>query len=266
MMSQTERIEIELERISQYFQDLPENELAMVEPLLQNAAFMRIALEDLQDQISRDGVVETYRNSETQYGLKQSAALQAFNSTIKNYAAVIKTLSQMLPKTMRPATMAIAAWKPKEPTDAEIREKRIAELKHDMELRHSLREASHQQHAKWKEENRDPDKWSEWDAEEEHYRAIDEKLDADVLAKIAALEAENETDDDHDDEPNIDEYLLAQAAAKKKTEDYEARKRRGELTPEELEHERQAEESRARFREIMNRSASMTSDPTESGT
>ena len=97
MLSRSERIQNELSRISEFFSELPENKLAMIEPLLQNAAFMRIALEDLQEEISKAGPVEPYQNGQNQRGMKQSAALQAFNSTIKNYAAVIKTLTGLLP-------------------------------------------------------------------------------------------------------------------------------------------------------------------------
>jgi cell fate (sporulation/competence/biofilm development) regulator YlbF (YheA/YmcA/DUF963 family) len=97
MLSREKRIEHELSRISIYFEELDENKKAMIEPLLQNAAFMRIALEDLQEEISKEGPVEQYKNGNQQYGMKQSAALQAFNSTIKNYAAVIKTLTGFLP-------------------------------------------------------------------------------------------------------------------------------------------------------------------------
>ena len=52
----------------------------------------------MQELINAEGVTEEYRNGQTQYGEKPSSALQAYNATVKNYAAVIKTLAQLLPK------------------------------------------------------------------------------------------------------------------------------------------------------------------------
>lgn len=91
------RITAEFQRISVFFEDLQENEKSIVLPLIQNAAFMRVTLDDLQRIIAEQGPVEEYRNGETQYGMKQSAALQSYNTLVKNYAAVIKTLFERLP-------------------------------------------------------------------------------------------------------------------------------------------------------------------------
>ena len=100
-MTKEEKIREELERISRYFENVDENQRAIVTPLLQNAAFMKVTLEDLQDIINKEGVTETYQNGANQRGIKQSATLQSYNSLIKNYASVIKTLSQLLPKQER---------------------------------------------------------------------------------------------------------------------------------------------------------------------
>ena len=74
----------------------------MIDPLIQNACFMRVALDDLQEIIAEQGPVEAYQNGQYQSGVKQSAALQSYNSTMKVYAAVIKNLFGLLPKMKRP--------------------------------------------------------------------------------------------------------------------------------------------------------------------
>ncbi|MCR5419304.1 MAG: hypothetical protein K6E84_10340 [Lachnospiraceae bacterium] len=95
------RIKEEFERIIYFFEDIQDNKREMLKPLIQNAAFMRITLEDLQEIIIRDGVTETYQNGANQHGVKQSATLQSYNTLIKNYAAVIKTLATHLPYQSR---------------------------------------------------------------------------------------------------------------------------------------------------------------------
>lgn len=97
-MEKDKRIKAELKRISGFFDKVPENQREIVKPLLQNSAFMKVTLEDLQEIINQEGVIDHYQNGANQYGTKQSATLQSYNSLVKNYASVTKTLSQLLPK------------------------------------------------------------------------------------------------------------------------------------------------------------------------
>ena len=93
------RIKSEFKRIALFFQELDEKKRDLVIPLIQNAAFMKVTLEDLQEIIIRDGVTEEYQNGANQHGIKQSATLQSYNALIKNYSSVIRSLAQYLPHT-----------------------------------------------------------------------------------------------------------------------------------------------------------------------
>lgn len=121
-LEKEKRISEEFNRISIYFEKLDENERAVIVPLIQNAAFMRVTLEDLQEIIAEQGPVEAYQNGANQSGMKQSAALQSYNSTVKNYAAVIKTLFGLLPPMER--TAALSYTKPRAKTEEEREEER----------------------------------------------------------------------------------------------------------------------------------------------
>lgn len=76
---------------------MDENKRSVCAGLIENSAFMRVTLEDLQEQISGGNLVDQYRNGENQFGLKQSANLQAYNALMKNYTVVMKQLLNMLP-------------------------------------------------------------------------------------------------------------------------------------------------------------------------
>ena len=65
--------------------------------LIDNAAFMAVELEDLQEQIRREGTTDKYQNGAAQYGQKISAAMQAYNTMVKNYNTTIKTLLSIVP-------------------------------------------------------------------------------------------------------------------------------------------------------------------------
>ena len=76
------------------------------DPLLQNAAFMKVTLEDLQKAINENGVTDSYQNGANQSGTKASADLQAYNSLAKVYNALMDKLSAKLPKEIRQSKLS----------------------------------------------------------------------------------------------------------------------------------------------------------------
>ena len=124
-MTKENRIEEELTRLTEIFREADESKLEAAATLLQNAAFMKVTLEDLQKAINAEGVVDEYQNGANQHGLKQSATLQSYNALIKNYAGVMKTLVALLPD--RPKKVIY--------TPPEIREQAVQEAREDEEER-----------------------------------------------------------------------------------------------------------------------------------
>lgn len=54
-------------------------------------------MEELQATINDEGATDEYCNGANQFGRKQSANIQAYNSLIKNYNNVIDKLEKLLP-------------------------------------------------------------------------------------------------------------------------------------------------------------------------
>ena len=79
------------------FKDLDENKKKIVIPLIQKAAFMHVELEELQAVIEAEGCVCEYKNGENQYGTKKSPEVDVYNTMIKNYTTIIKTLAELAP-------------------------------------------------------------------------------------------------------------------------------------------------------------------------
>lgn len=92
-----QRIKAEIRSLRKLCDGLPKSKLAVALPLVEQAAFMRVTLTDLQAEINEAGCVEEYQNGKNQSGFKTTAALQAYNSTVKNYAAVCERLDRILP-------------------------------------------------------------------------------------------------------------------------------------------------------------------------
>lgn len=96
-MKKDTRIKRRLKKLHKTYERLPAEKWVIAEPLIKNAAFMEIELEDLQQIIAENGASEEYKNGENQYGRKASADLQSYNSLIKSYNTVNARLEAMLP-------------------------------------------------------------------------------------------------------------------------------------------------------------------------
>jgi hypothetical protein len=93
----------ELARLKKLFRPLPENERTFIQPLLENAAFMRVTLDELQIKIRLEGATDEYQNGANQSGVKISAAIQAYNQLMKTYHTLMDKLMAKLPAEKDPA-------------------------------------------------------------------------------------------------------------------------------------------------------------------
>ena len=92
--NQKDRIKNEENRLLELFQNATDTERKLALPSIKNLAFMRIQLEDLQEEITSKGAIEKYDNGGGQKGYKQSTALQSYNNLIKSYNTTLKLLAK----------------------------------------------------------------------------------------------------------------------------------------------------------------------------
>lgn len=78
--------------------EIDENQLDIVKSLVEEAAFMRVTLQNLRTAISGGGVIDTYQNGENQSGRKKSAEVDIYNTMIKNYNATVKQILDVVSK------------------------------------------------------------------------------------------------------------------------------------------------------------------------
>jgi len=96
-LTKDEKIFKEIRRLKSIFKQLDKNKLATVISLINNAAFMAVSLDELQEIINRDGYTEEYQNGEFQSGSKQSEAVKTHIAMTKNLTVIIKQLSELAP-------------------------------------------------------------------------------------------------------------------------------------------------------------------------
>jgi len=77
---------------------LPEELAQITEGLVEDASFMAEQLEILRAHIDKNGWSETYQNGANQHGKKTSVEADSYIKIQKQYSAVIKQLTDLLPK------------------------------------------------------------------------------------------------------------------------------------------------------------------------
>lgn len=90
------RIKSEITKLKKLYKNLPKEKLKAAEGLIQEAAFMRVTLEETRHIIDKEGVVEVFEQGSQKF-LREHPATKVYNTMINRYAAVCKQLFDMLP-------------------------------------------------------------------------------------------------------------------------------------------------------------------------
>lgn len=96
-----DRVKKERSKLFKQFNKIEKKRLKVVEKLIDNAAFMAVLLEDIQQKINENGYMVEYKNGENQYGTKKSPEIEIYNQTISNYSKTIKQLTDLLPDEVK---------------------------------------------------------------------------------------------------------------------------------------------------------------------
>lgn len=97
------RIKKEEARLKRLFSKIDPNKKKLVFTTIADVAFMTITMDDLRENIIRDGTTVEYKNGENQYGTKQSPDAQLYLQMSQKLTAATKILVDCLPKTEKPA-------------------------------------------------------------------------------------------------------------------------------------------------------------------
>ena len=100
------RIKREKKRLQEIFRDLEPNKLSTCSALIDRAAFIRISLEDLEEQLNATGWIEPYQNGENQSGMKKGAAADVHISLTKNLNAIVKQLLDLVPPAQKESRLS----------------------------------------------------------------------------------------------------------------------------------------------------------------
>ena len=92
------RIKQNISKFKKIFKNVSPEKKEFVTRLYEKAAFMDATLEELQEQINEKGAVATYKNGNGFNIRSETPEQKAYNSMIKNFTAVMRTLADMAPE------------------------------------------------------------------------------------------------------------------------------------------------------------------------
>lgn len=100
-LTKDEKVKKEMRRLKRIYKDMDPDVKKATQSLIENAAFIAVTLEDLQETINREGVISEYQNGANQWGTKKSPEVEIYNTMVKNHMAIIKQLTDLLPKEVK---------------------------------------------------------------------------------------------------------------------------------------------------------------------
>lgn len=93
------RIRKEELRLLRIYKDIDKDNKAIIDGLINRAAYMRITLEDWEEDIDENGYIEMFTQSEkTDPYERERPVIRLYNTMNKNYQSIIKQLSDLVPK------------------------------------------------------------------------------------------------------------------------------------------------------------------------
>ena len=86
----------EMQKLKKLFKDLPKDKQRAAEGLIQEAAFMRVTLEETRHIIDQEGIIEHFEQGAQKF-LREHPATKVYNAMINRYTTVCKQLFEMVP-------------------------------------------------------------------------------------------------------------------------------------------------------------------------
>lgn len=93
------KIKKEERRLRLIYKDVPKQQKSIIDGIIKRAAYMLITLEEMEDDLSENGYVEMFSQSEkTDPYERERPVARLYNTMNKNYQSIIKQLTDLVPK------------------------------------------------------------------------------------------------------------------------------------------------------------------------
>ena len=93
-----EKLAVQKKEFAQILTKIPGKKKKAARAISAQAAFLAVAIEELDEIVIRDGYVEEYQNGESQKGTKKTVAADLLDRYTKTYTTAIKQIVDLLPE------------------------------------------------------------------------------------------------------------------------------------------------------------------------
>lgn len=101
-LTKADRTISEEKRLRTIYRKIDKDNKAIIDGLIQRAAYMRITLEDYEKDLDENGYIEMFTQSEkTDPYERERPVARLYNTMNKNYQSIIKQLSDLVPKEVK---------------------------------------------------------------------------------------------------------------------------------------------------------------------
>lgn len=98
-LTKEEKINKEIKRLNNILKDVEVKKRKTLEGLIEEAAFMRATLEELRQNIDKNGVIDEMPQGEYSI-LRESPYVKTYNSMIQRYTTINDKIMALLPKNI----------------------------------------------------------------------------------------------------------------------------------------------------------------------
>lgn len=81
---------------------IPENNINILDPVIENTAWMKAKLDDAREQIKNTSVAIPYDNGGGQRGIRENPLFKGYENLFKAYMSGLKQILDILPKQAEP--------------------------------------------------------------------------------------------------------------------------------------------------------------------
>ena len=99
-LEKEKKIKSELNRLNKLFKEFPKEKKDILAGLLNEAAFIRVTLIELREDILENGVMEVFRQGDSEYD-RERPIVKSYNKYMKTYHSTMKLILDQLPKEIQ---------------------------------------------------------------------------------------------------------------------------------------------------------------------
>ena len=99
-LEKEKKIKQEINRLKKLYKDFQKDKTKALEGLINNAAFLKITLDNLRDDLLTNGVTELFEQGEQCFN-RERPEYKVYSTFIQRYATVMKQLIDILPSEVK---------------------------------------------------------------------------------------------------------------------------------------------------------------------